>query len=139
VFEHIDRVVIAATGLDRLVWAGFGAETAVHADPEINLVAVDVERAVFARGGLYEDAAVGAGLGAGRTTSTALFEPQQVRARPHRDPAGLFGVVDGDRGVEDVLERDQQPAGDAHSVGHGSLISTPPTTRPRTRGKVATE
>ena len=44
----VDGVVEGAAGLDGLVRAGLDAEPAVHAEAEVDLVAVDVEGAVFA-------------------------------------------------------------------------------------------
>ena len=97
-------VLPGAAGLDRVVGAGLGAEAAVHANAEIDLVAVDVEGAVLAGRGGDQDAAIGAGLGAGRAASAALLEPDQVRAGAGRDGPDLFGVLDRERGLENVIE-----------------------------------
>src|SRR5690606_26617782 len=72
VIEPVDGVAEGAAGLDRLVGAGLGAEAAVHADAEVDLVADLVEAAVFARLRGDEDAAVRAGLRAGAAARTAL-------------------------------------------------------------------
>src|SRR5690606_7859510 len=84
VLEDVRGIVVAATGLDCLVRTRLGAEAAVHADAEIDLVAVDVERAIRARGGLHQDAAIRARLCARRTAGAALLEPEQVRASARR-------------------------------------------------------
>src|SRR6266516_3326026 len=48
--ELVHRVLEGATHLDRLVGAGFDAEGTVHADAEVDLVALLVEGAVRVRG-----------------------------------------------------------------------------------------
>src|SRR3990172_6236306 len=69
--EIVCRVVQRPAGLDRLVGAGLDAEATVHAEAEVDLVAVDVEGAVLAGRRLDEDTAVGAGLGAGGAAGAA--------------------------------------------------------------------
>src|SRR3970040_2139758 len=92
--EVVGGVVEGAAGLDRLVGAGLDAEAAVHAEAEVDLVAVDVEGAVLALRGLDEDAAVGAGLGAGGAAGAALLEPEEVRAGGNGDGALFLRGLD---------------------------------------------
>src|SRR5438270_3643882 len=98
--ELVHGVLERAADLDRLVRAGLDAEGAVHADPEVDLVALLVERAVGVRRGLDEDAAVGAGLGAGAAARATLVEPEQVGAGAGRDRPRDLRELDGCRRLD---------------------------------------
>src|SRR3990172_8580115 len=109
--EVVGGVVEGAAGLDRLVGAGLDAEAAVHAEAEVDLVAFDVIAAVPAGRSVDEDAAVGAGLGAGGAAGAALLEPEEVGAGVDGDGAGLLRVLDGERRAEQVTEGHHHPFG----------------------------
>ncbi len=125
--EHVDGVVERAAGLDGLVGAGFGAEAAIHADAEVDLVAVDVPAAFGVLAGGDEDAAIGACLGAGAAAGAALFEPEEVGARVDGDVPRLLRVLEGGDRAEERLEREAHAFGDAGAVGH---VHPPPGTFP---------
>src|SRR3990172_5648320 len=119
VVEGVDGVLEGAAGLDGLVGAGLHAQAAVHADTEVDLVAVDDAGAVGAGAGGHQDAAVGAGLGAGAAAGAALFEPEEVGAGPVRYGADLFRVLHGEGGTEEVLDGDLHPLEHPQAV-HGA-------------------
>src|SRR3972149_4749923 len=113
--EVVGGVVEGAAGLDRLVGASLDAEAAVHAQAHVDLVAFDVIAAVQPRAGLDEDAAVGAGLGAGGAAGAALLEPEEVGAGVDGDRPGLLRVLDGERLAEEGTEGHHHPFSDAGS------------------------
>src|SRR3990172_7755280 len=110
--EVVGGVVEGAAGLDRLVGAGLDAEAAVHAEAEVDLVAVYVEGAVLTGRGLDEDAAVGAGLGAGGAAGAALLEPEEVGAGVDGYGAYLLRVLDGERCAEEGAQGHHHPLSD---------------------------
>src|SRR3990170_2576586 len=110
--EVVGGVVEGAAGLDRLVGASLDAEAAVHAQAHVDLVAFDVIAAVQPRAGLDEDAAVGAGLGAGGAAGAALLEPEEVGAGVDGDGADLLRVLGGEGRAEQGAQGHHHPFGD---------------------------
>jgi len=59
-----------------------------------------------------EDAAVGAGLGAGGAAGAALLEPEEVGAGVDGDGANLLRVLGGERRAEEGAQGHHHPLGD---------------------------
>src|SRR5690606_26301359 len=109
--EPVDGISEGTAGLNRLVRTGLRAQTAVHADAEVDLVAHLVEAAVLARLSRNENAAIGAGLGARAATRAPLVDPKQARAGAIREVSHFLGKLNGHRRLEEMPQRDHQTFG----------------------------